>query len=320
MRAVILEGSAVNPGDISWAPVEALCETSIYESCTEAEKWERLEGADLVLTNKIVMDEAVFSRYPGLKYVGVCATGYDVVDLEAARRHGVTVCNVPAYSTESVVQFTFALLLELCSGVAEHDASVRRGDWVRSENFCYWLRPLTELSGKTMGIYGFGNIGRGVANVAQALGMNVLVHTLHPERYLSYMGPRFRFADAASLFKHADVLSFHCPLTEETRGIICADNLKKMKPGALLLNVSRGGLVVEEALAEALRSGPLAAAAMDVLPQEPMRADSPLLGLPNLILTPHIAWASREARTRLVAVVAENIAAYLRGEPQHVVS
>lgn len=320
MRAVVLEGSAVNPGDISWDPVLQVCDTRVYETTSETEKWERIADAEMVMTNKIVMDEAVFARFPKLKYVGVCATGYNVVDLEAARRHGVTVCNVPAYSTDSVVQFTWALILEIASKVSLHDASVKRGDWIRSENFCYWLQPVMELRGKTLGIYGFGSIGKGVARVAQAFGMNVLVHTAHPERHLDALNAGLRFADAASLYKYSDIITYHCPLTEKTAGIVNAETISRMKDGVILINVSRGPIVVEADLAEALQRGKVAAAGVDVIAKEPMEEGNPLLHAPNIFITPHIAWASREARSRLVAVVAANMEAYLRGEPQNVVS
>lgn len=320
MKAVVLEGSAVNPGDISWDPVTCLCDTVVYDTTTEEEKWERLEGVDLVLTNKIIIDEAVFSRFPQIRYVGVCATGYNVVDLDAARRHGVTVCNVPAYSTDAVVQFTWALILEIASKVSLHSSSVRQGDWIHAKNFCYWLEPLMELSGKTLGIYGFGNIGQGVAKVAQAFGMNVLVYTAHPDRHLDALGRQLRFADENSLYRYSDIITYHCPLTEETKGIVNRDTISRMKDGAVLINVSRGPLVVEEDLAEALRSGKLAAAGVDVIGEEPMRPGHPFLEAPHLFVTPHIAWASREARMRLVNTVAANMAAFLKGEAQNVVS
>lgn len=319
-KIVILEGNAVNPGDISWSPVEALGETTIYPNTTEVTKWDRLEGADVVLTNKVVIDEAVFARFPRIRYVGVCATGYNVVDIEAARRHGVVVTNVPAYSTASVVQHTWALLLELASKAGIHSESVRRGDWVRSETFCYWLAPVVELAGKTMGVYGFGNTGRGVAAVAKAIGLDVLVHTSHPEKYASYADDRLRFVDEETFFRESDVLSFHCPLTPATRGLVCAANLAKAKDGVFVLNVARGPVVVERDLAAALRSGKVAGAGLDVVEVEPMAADSPLLGAPNLVVTPHVAWASREARLRLVDIIASNLRSFQAGTPRNVVS
>lgn len=319
-KIVILEGDAVNPGDISWGPVEALGKTTVYSNTTEKTKWEHIGDADVVLTNKVVIDEAVFSRFPDIRYVGVCATGYNVVDTEAARRHGIVVTNVPAYSTQSVVQHTWALLLELASKAGMHSQSVQRGDWVRSETFCYWLEPVIELAGKTMGIYGFGNIGRGVAAVAQAMGLEVLVHTQHPGKYGSYVSDHLRFVDEETFFKESDILSFHCPLTPETRGLVCARNLAKAKDGVYVLNVARGPVVVEQDLADALRSGKVAGAGLDVVCEEPMASDSPLLGAPHLVVTPHIAWASREARLRLVDVIASNLRAFQSGAPRNVVS
>ena len=319
-KIVILEGNAVNPGDISWAPVEALGEAVVYPNTTEKTKWEHIGDADIVLTNKIVIDEAVFSRFPQIRYVGVCATGYNVVDVIAARRRGITVTNVPAYSTQSVVQHTWALLLELASKVGIHSDSVQRGDWVRSETFCYWLGPVVELAGKTMGIYGFGNIGRGVAAVARAMGLNVLVHTRHPEKYASYADGHLRFVDEDTFFRSSDILSFHCPLTPETRGLVCAENLAKAKDGVFVLNVARGPVVVEQDLADALHSGKVAGAGLDVVCEEPMVQNSPLLGAPHLVVTPHIAWASREARLRLVDVIASNLRAFQNGAPRNVVS
>lgn len=319
-RIVILEGDAVDPGDIGWGPVEALGETIVHHNTTEEDKWEHIGDADAVLTNKVVIDEAVFERFPRIRYVGVCATGYDVVDVEAARRRGVVVTNVPAYGTRSVVQHTWALLLELASKTAVHAGSVRRGDWTRSKTFCYWLEPTVELAGKTMGIYGFGNTGRGVADVALAMGLDVVVRTLHPEKYAPRADGRLRFVDEDAFFRVPDVLSFHCPLTPATRGLVCAANLAKAKDGVYVLNVSRGPVVVEQDLADALRSGKVAGAGLDVVCAEPMAPDNPLIGAPNLVVTPHIAWASREARRRLVGIVAANLRAFLDGTPRNAVA
>lgn len=320
MKAIILEGNSVNPGDISWEPVTSLCEMVVYDNTTEEEKWERLSGCDIVLTNKVAIDEEVFVRFPQIRYVGVCATGYNVVDIEAAKRHGVTVTNIPAYSTESVVQHTFALLLDLASQISVHDASVKNGDWIRSQSFCYWKESPMELAGKTFGIYGFGNIGRGVCKVAQALGMQVIAHTRHPEKYASYEKEGVRFVTQEELFACADVVSLHCPLTPETANLIRKETLAQMKDGVLLINVSRGPVVNEADLAEALRSGKVAGAGVDVISREPMKSDNPLLTAPNIRMTPHIAWASKEARIRLVQIAAENLKGFLEGNPVNVVS
>lgn len=317
MKAVILEGNAVNPGDLSWEPVTSLCETIIYENTTDAQKWDRLAGCEVVLTNKVVIDEAVFSRFPRIRYVGVCATGYNVVDIEAARRHGVIVTNIPAYSTDSVVQHTFALLLDLASRISIHDASVKNGDWGLSKSFCYWKTAPVELVGKTMGIYGFGNIGRGVCKVAEALGMKVLVYTKHPEKYTGYP---YRFVSEDTLFRESDVLSFHCPLTPETENLVRKETIDKMKDGVFLLNVARGPVVDEADLTEALKSGKIAGAGVDVVSEEPMRPENPLLTAPNILITPHIAWASKEARVRLIEIAAGNLKGFLDGNPVNVVS
>ena len=319
-KAVILEASAVSPGDLSWAPVTEFCDTVLYDNTTESEKWDRIGDAELVLTNKVMIDEAVFARFPNIRYVGVCATGYNVVDLEAASARGITVTNVPAYSTDSVAQHTFALLLDLTSKISMHNGSVHNGDWTREQTFCYWKAPIIEIHGKTLGIYGFGNIGRTVAGIAKSFGMNVLVHTAHPEQYTDYADDRLCFTDADTLFRTADFITLHCPLTEETTGLICRETIEKMKDGAILINVARGGLVNEKDLVEALHSGKVGGAGLDVIGKEPMEEDSLLPGTPNLIITPHIAWASMEARTRLIDVIGANVRAWLDGKPQNVVN
>ncbi|MBR2189170.1 MAG: D-2-hydroxyacid dehydrogenase [Eubacterium sp.] len=319
-KAVNLEASAVNPGDLSWDPVTAVCLVRSYDNTVEEEKWDRIQDAEIVLTNKVIIDEAVFERFPQIRYVGVCATGYNVVDLKAARERGITVTNVPAYSTDSVAQHTFALLLDLCSKVTLHDESVRAGDWSRVQTFCYWKAPVIEIAGKTIGIYGYGNIGRTVARIAKSFGMQVLVYTAHPEKYLDHADGQLTFTDEETLFRQSDFITFHCPLTPETDRLVRKENIARMRDGVILINVARGGLVCEADLAEALRSGKVGGAGLDVVAEEPMPADSPLAGVPNLIITPHIAWASSEARTRLINIVAENIRGWLEGKPQNVVN
>ncbi len=315
MKAVILEGVAVNPGDIDWSPFTDLVETKIYENTTEENKWDHIGDAEIVITNKVIMDEEVFSRFPQIKYVGVNATGYNVVDTKAAKEHGIIVTNIPAYSTDSVVQHTWALILELASKVSMHNESVQKGDWIRSETFCYWLSPLMELAGKTLGIVGFGNIGRGVAKIGQDFGMKVLVYTANPSKYKEYEADNLQFTDLNTVFEESDVLSLHCPQTAETTGLVNREMLSKMKKNALLINVARGGVVVDQDLADALKEGKIAGAGLDVVSKEPMAKDSVLLGVPNLIITPHIAWASCEARTRLVGIAAENLKGFLAGKP-----
>ena len=322
MKAVYLEEGAVNQGDISLAPITSLMDTTVYANTTEEDKYEHIGDAEIVYSNKVIFDEETFQRCPKLKYIGVCATGYNVIDLEAARRHGVTVTNVPAYSTESVAQHTWGLILYIAGQLGLHNDSVHRGDWVRSETFCYWCAPVTELFGKTIGIAGFGNIGRRVAEIAKAIGMRVLVHTAHPEKYEGTGGAAegVTFVELDRIWAESDIISLHCPMKEETREMIRRETIEKMKDGVIIINVSRGGLVNEADLAEALTSGKVSAAAADVVSSEPMKEDNPLLTAPNMIITPHIAWASVEARERLIQTVAENVKAYLLGEAVNVVS
>ncbi|MBR1597697.1 MAG: D-2-hydroxyacid dehydrogenase [Lachnospiraceae bacterium] len=342
MKAVLLEADAVNPGDLSWEPITSLVETTIYNNTTEEDKYEHIGDADIVFLNKVKMDEEMFERCPNIRYIGVCATGYNVIDMEAARRHGVTVTNVPAYSTESVAQLTWGLILESVCHISLHNDSVHRGDWIKSDVFCYWLAPVTELAGKTLGVVGYGNIGRRVCEIARAFNMNVLVHTAHPEKYIGdknmpggdaetgyFKGEhlhiddsagKIQFVDMDTLLAQSDIVSLHCPLTSETEGIINKSNIYKMKDGVIIINVSRGGLVVEKDLADALVSGKVASAGVDVVAVEPMKEDNPLLKAPNMTITPHMAWASLDARKRLVDVVAGNFKAFLEGRKENVVS
>lgn len=320
MKGVILEGNSVNPGDISWEPVSRLCDMTIYENTRDEEKWDRIEGCGIVLTNKIEITREVFERFPGIKYVGVCATGYNVVDTAAAKEYGAVVTNIPAYSTQSVVQMTWALILNLASKVEMHDLSVRNGDWTKSESFCYWLESPAELAGRKLGIYGFGSIGRGVAKVGMALGMKVLVFTKHPEKYTEHASDDLCFVSEERLFRESDVITFHCPLTQETTGIVNSRTLSEMKDGVIIVNAARGPIVNEEDLCEALENGKVSGAGLDVISIEPMEEGSPLLKAKNCIITPHIAWASREARIRLIDIAAENLKAFLEGNPVNVVN
>ena len=303
-------------GDVSLEPITSILETTVYQNTTEADKYEHIGDAEVVFANKIIFDEETFNRLPNLKYIGICATGYNVVDLDAARRHGVTVTNVPAYSTESVAQLTWGFILEIASKISLHNESVHRGDWVKSETFCYWLDSVMELAGKTIGILGYGNIGKRVAEIAGAFRMNVLVSTAHPEKYKD----NIHFVSQEELWEKSDIITLHAPMNPSTERIICKENISKMKDGVIIINVSRGGLVDEEALADALRSGKVAAAAADVMTVEPMKADNPLLTAPNMTITPHIAWASVEARERLINTIADNLKAYLNGDKLNVVS
>ena len=315
LKGVILEGNAVNPGDISWDPVCRLCDMTVYDNTLDDEKWDRIAGCGIVMTNKVAITREVFERFPEIRYVGVCATGYNVVDTEAAREHGVVVTNIPAYSTDSVVQMTWALILNLASKVEMHDISVRNGDWIKSDTFCYWLESPVELAGRNLGIYGFGNIGRGVARAGLAFGMKVLVHTKHPEKYADIAADDLRFVTEDELFRQSDVITFHCPLTPETTGIVNRDGISKMKDGVIIINAARGPVVNEVDLCEALESGKVSGAGVDVISFEPMKEDNPLLHARNCIITPHIAWASREARIRLINIAADNLKAFLDGSP-----
>ncbi|MBQ8914522.1 MAG: D-2-hydroxyacid dehydrogenase [Lachnospiraceae bacterium] len=317
MKAVLLEGDAVNHNDLSWEPLTKLIDTKIYANTTEQDKYEHIGDADVLFVNKIKMDEEVFERCPNIRYIGVCATGYNVIDIEAAKRHNVTVTNVPAYSTDSVAQLTWGLILESVCHISRHNESVHNGDWIKSEIFCYWLAPVTELTGKTIGVVGYGNIGRRVCEIAKAFNMNVLVNTSHPEKYTD---DKVLFTDIDTLFEKADIVSLHCPLTADTEKIINKSNINKMKDGVIIINVSRGGLVDEADLASALKSGKVAAAGVDVVSVEPMKEDNPLLDAPNMTFTPHMGWASVDARKRLVDIVANNFKAFTEGRKENVVS
>lgn len=318
MKIVVLDGYTANPGDLSWEALEQLGDCTIYDRTPEEAVAERIRDAEIVLTNKTVLSRELIEKSPSLKYIGVLATGYNVVDIEAAGSRNIPVCNVPAYSTGAVAQLTMALLLELCHHVGGHSQSVRQGDWSRSPDFCYWNHPLTELAGKSMGIVGWGQIGRQTGMLAAAFGMEALVYDHHLERKTLPGG--FRGVSLEALFREADVISLHCPLTEDTREMICRESIAKMKDGVWILNTARGGLVQEQALREALDSGKVAGAGLDVVSAEPVSADNPLLGAPNCMITPHIAWAPKESRKRLIDITAENIRQFLAGHPVHVVS
>jgi glycerate dehydrogenase len=316
-RIVVLDGYALNPGDLDWSEFESLGNVTVYDRTPAEQTVERAAEADVVLTNKMAFDRATIESLPKLKYVGVLATGFNIVDLEAAREHGIVVTNVPAYSTRSVAQLVFAHLLNLVHRVAHHAELVRRGDWTNCEDFCFWDGPLVELDGLTMGIVGYGRIGRATADVARALGMNVLVHDeVLPEE----LGERVEAADLDTLFERSDVVTLHCPLTAATEKMVNVQRLARMKHSAFLINTGRGPLVDEYALAGALNSGRIAGAGIDVLTDEPPPADNPLLMAKNCYVTPHIAWATRAARSRLMTVAAENVRAFLAKRPQNVVS
>jgi glycerate dehydrogenase len=318
MKTVVLDGFCLNPGDLSWDGLRRFGELEVFDRTAPEEVVARLAGASVALINKIKLTADVLRQTPDLKYVGVLATGYDVVDVAAARAHGIVVTNVPAYSTASVSQLVFALILELCHHVQLHSDAVHNGEWARCPDFCFWKSPLIELAGKTMGIVGFGQTGRQTARIADALGMRVLAVNRHQVNPPSY--PRFRWASIEEVLRKSDVVSLHAPLTPETRAIINARTLALMKPTAILINTARGPLVDAAALAEALNTGRLAGAGLDVMSVEPPPADNPLLSAKNCLMTPHIAWATREARIRLMNIAVENVAAFLASQPHNVVS
>lgn len=321
MRVVVLDGYALNPGDLDWLPLQQLGECTIYDRTSPGEVVARAKEAEIVLTNKTVLDRGVIAQLPKLRYIGVLATGVNVVDLVAARERKIAVTNVPGYSTPAVAQMVFALLLELTSQAGRHGQLVREGRWSASADFCFWERPLIELAGQTLGLVGFGQIGRQVARIARVFDMRVLVHTAHPEKYAGDpAAAEVAFVGLDSLFTESDVVSLHCPLTPATDKLVDARRLAMMRPGALLINTGRGPLIDEPALAAALESGHLGGAGLDVLSVEPPPADHPLLQAPRCLVTPHIAWAARAARQRLLQIVVANLQGFLSGKPHNVVN
>jgi len=315
MRIVVLDGYTLNPGDLSWGDLEALARCDIHDRTPPGEVIRRAAGAEIVLTNKVALDRCAIEALPALRYIGVLATGYNIVDTAAARERGIVVANVPDYATRSVAQVVFAHLLELTHHVGHHAQTVRGGRWTSSPDFAYWDYPLVELAGLTMGTIGFGRIGRAVAEIARAFGMRVLAYTMPPQTQEGV-----EFVDLERLFRESDVVSLHCPLTPETAGLVNADRLALMKRSAFLINTGRGPLVDEGALASALNWGRIAGAGLDVLSAEPPRADNPLLAAKNCFITPHVAWASGAARARLLKAVVENVRAFLAGNPRNVVN
>jgi glycerate dehydrogenase len=316
MNIVVLDGHTLNPGDLSWDDLRALGSCVIHDRTPAGEVVARARGAEMVLTNKTVLSRSHIEQLPGLRYIGVLATGFNVVDHSAAAERGIPVTNVPAYGTRSVAQTTMALLLELTQRAGHHAHTVRAGRWTRCPDFCYWDFPLVELDGLTLGVVGFGRIGRAVAELGTAFGMRVLAFNPAPKASPETV----EWTDLETLFARSDVVSLHCPLTPQTRHLVNAARLELMKPTAFLLNTSRGPLVDEAALAAALRSGRIAGAALDVLAVEPPPADNPLLEAPNCLITPHIAWATHAARSRLLQTAIGNVRAFLAGQPQNVVN
>ena len=317
-RIVVLDGYALNPGDLSWEPLRTIGDLQVFDRTPDDQIVERAQDAEIVLTNKTRLSADVLRQLKKTRYIGVLATGYDIVDIKTAADLKIVVTNIPTYGTASVAEFTFALILELCHHASLHSEASRAGEWSRSADFTFWKTPLVELAGKTIGIVGLGKIGRRVAEIALAFEMRVLaanqVRSAVPD------WPNFRWCEVDELMRQADIVSLHCPLLAQTRGMINAKSLALMKPGAFLINVSRGGLVVEQDLADALNNGRLAGAAVDVLSSEPPSPDNPLLHAKNCIVTPHIAWATMEARTRLLNTAVANVRAFVEGHPVNVVN
>ncbi|QBH95318.1 D-2-hydroxyacid dehydrogenase [Limnobaculum zhutongyuii] len=318
MKIVILDGHTLNPGDISWTEIEQLGQLTVYDRTPAELIVERIGDADIVLTNKTPISQQTIEQCRSIKMIGVLATGYNIVDVKAARQRNIPVCNVPSYSTMSVAQLSTALLLELCHHVGEHSNDVRSGGWSKSIDFCYWHSPLIELMGKKLGLIGYGQIGSAFAKIALAMGMEILVYT--PSQRKSIEQPNLRVVMLDQLLAESDVISLHCPLTEQNTGLINQSNIAKMKNGVMLINTSRGGLIVEQDLADALNSGKVAGAGLDVLSTEPPSENNPLLNARNCIITPHIAWAPKEARLRLMEITVNNLKHFIAGKLQNVVN
>lgn len=315
MDIVVVDGHTLNPGDLDWSPLKDLGTYAVYPRTAPDELIERATSAEIILTNKVVLDAETIASLPKLQYIGVLATGYNVVDLDAAKAREIVVTNIPGYSTASVGQMVFALLLEMSQQVGHHARMVQEGAWSRCADFSFHDRPLFELAGRTFGIVGFGQIGRQVAEVARAFGMKVLVQTANPDKYKDEKW--LEFVDIDTLFSECDIISLNCPLTSETKNLVNTARLARVKEGTLLINTGRGDLIDEEAVAEALNDGYLGGFAADVLSSEPPSEDNPLLSAPNCIVTPHIAWATAEARQRLLDIAIANIKAFQDGTPQN---
>lgn len=318
MKIVVLDGCILNPGDLSWDGFKELGDVVVYDRTPADKTVERIGDAEIVFTNKTIIDQTVLAACPAVKFIGVLATGYNVVDVEVAKEKNILVTNIPAYGTAAVAQFTIALLLEVCHYIGEHSNSVHNGDWTNSTDWCYWNYPLIELAGKTMGIIGFGKIGQATAKIAQALGMKVLAYGSREMEELK--SETLQYVSLDELLSKSNVISLHCPLFENTKGIINTQTIAKMQDGVIIINTSRGPLIVEEDLAQALNSGKVYAAGVDVVSIEPIRADNPLLNAKNCIITPHIAWAAKETRARLMDIAVTNLKNFLANTPTHVVN
>lgn len=316
MKIVVLDGYTENPGDLSWAPLEELAETIIYDRTNTEDIVSRIGDAEMILTNKTPISKGTMDACPNLKFVGVLATGFNVVDVLCAKEKGITVSNIPTYGTDAVAQFAIALLLEICHHIGHHDLEVKKGRWENNLDWCFWDYPLIELAGKTIGVIGFGRIGQAVGRMAKALGMKVVAF----DEYVSTPPDFAEMVDMNTLITEADVISLHCPLTPQTEGLINAESLKKMKRSAIIINNSRGPLIVEKDLADALNNDIIYAAAVDVVSTEPIKGDNPLLEAKNCLITPHISWAPKESRQRLMDIAVNNVRAFIEGHPTNVVS
>lgn len=321
MKIVVLDGFTENPGDLSWEPIASLGEFTVYDRTSFDPRdidliVSRAQDAEILFTNKTPVTKGVLDRLSRLRYIGVLATGYNIVDVAAAREKGICVTNIPSYGTAAVAQFTIALILEMCHHAGAHSASVFAGKWQKSIDFCYWDYPLVELSGKTLGLVGFGRIGQSVAGIAKALGMDVLYHDVNVDITSEFV----KRVSLEELLKASDIISLHCPLTAENEGMINSQTISQMKDGVMLVNTARGPLVNEKDLADALNSGKVAFAALDVVSREPISPANPLLGAKNLVITPHIAWAPKEARQRLMDIATQNLRRFLAGDPINTVN
>lgn len=318
MKTVVLDAHALNPGDLGWDWLKTLGECEIYDRTPESEIISRCEGAEIVITNKTPLPKFILEQLPELKFIALESTGYNVVDIEYCKERGIPVCNIPSYSTEAVAQLTFSLILEITNGVALHSESVKSGEWTACPDFCYWKIPLSELSGKTLGIVGFGQIGNRVADIAEAFNMSVIAVSGHETDQTHRKN--FRWVTLEELQKQADIITFHCPLNTNTENLCNEEFLNGCRDGVIIINTSRGPVVDEPALAEALKNGKVRGVGVDVLSTEPPKKDNPLLSAPNCFITPHIAWAGFETRKRLMDILESNVKAYLNGAPQNVVN
>ena len=318
MKIVVLDGYTLNPGDLDWKGLEKNGDVTIYDRTPQDKVIERIGDAQIIFTNKTVLNAELLKQVPSVRYIGVLATGYNVVDVDAAKSLGITVTNIPTYGTAAVSQFAFALLLEICHHVGVHSEAVKNGEWSSCPDFCFWKYPLIELAGKTIGIIGYGRIGQDTGKIAQAFGMKVLAYDEY--KNLSLENDTMKYAELDELLASSDVISLHCPLFESTKGIINKNTIAKMKDGVIIINTSRGPLVVEEDLRDALNSGKVAMAGLDVVSTEPIKEDNPLLQAKNCIITPHIAWAPKESRLRLMNIAVDNLDKFLAGNPVNVVN